>query len=988
VLFFVSAAVDSSFPSSNVMKATAHGGTTPADGAISIQLQFDPKDVVIGKGRYGLEIEFDGAFVAGPLGGPALPAQCIRVAFPVGTRPTAVHATPNKSKILGKKGAQIAPVQPPGEAGEIAPASRVRPELPPNKVLYEREHKSPRPLARLASWELFGSTPVALIVVNPIALGPENTVRLHTSFTVDVSYGRQSAEPTGDKHLLRPTVVRHASNTEMAAHLVASARDLVINPNLVVTGPSSNLTTAGRYLIITDNWTWNSVTMQHVANKPDVIEAFTLLKEWKERRGLSVTLVTVTDIVGGVYGDFRSDAVDLQEVIRNYIKYAHKNLGVSWVLLGGGKPIIPVRQVLAGAVITLRTENPPQPISKEASAGFFVDTGTPDQNYLKVTLGSIKGYDDTAAVLVNLVTGAKIGYDDSGTARPGWNYCDSSFSTKIGFDSGALDRYAVVRGTDRDLRRPLEWATAGTLIPTDLYYSSLIVWNDPAHDWDVANKGYYGAHADVYSYDGVNFHADVSVGRVPARTGADAKAWVDKLIAYEQFRNPDPGDAGMLLDLNWPNQALLVADSWWEWDEITESEAPPPNNDPPADRTFVRRRRRLRGTTETSVLLNTENVRDTPGLRIWARTGENAVRIDYKRDASKDNPGFFFASSDTDPTPAQESEPTKWILIHGKADKIVEAEKYAIDRGDYLDGSARAQDRLSDRLSAELREIQVSKLYEDHVYSEIDFGATVPEIGVPFLAGREALQDKLNQLATHFLSISGHGTWKGTPSFRRDAVKYTTNRYQSWIAYVYGCNTAQFDVDNTPSIGERALNRSEGAAVAYIGASRKVQTEDPVMARDAFFHALQNPDTRHLGQLADTRLWRLLDGVDFEVEPTVKNLIFMFNLFGDPEMPVWVGSPKTMTVTLPGPVDLKRTFDVVVREERGRLRLQLQDAIVTLRQAGDLPAHWRIIAKSKTDAQGRAALPLQGAAAGPVEITVTKQGYIPFMGPGKLIPAL
>jgi hypothetical protein len=300
-----------------------------------------------------------------------------------------------------------------------------------------------------------------------------------------------------------------------------------------------------------------------------------------------------------------------------------------------------------------------------------------------------------------------------------------------------------------------------------------------------------------------------------------------------------------------------------------------------------------------------------------------------------------------------------------------------------LDGSAAAQNRLFrlfDQLSAELPEIQVSRLYEDHVYLEDD-GTT--ETQVPFLGGPRALEYKLNNLATHFLSISGHGNWAGTHSFRRDAVAYTTNRYQSWITYVYGCNTAHFDDDNTPSIGERALNQPEGAAVAYIGASRKVQTHDPVNARDAFFHALKNPDTRHLGQLADTRLWRLLDGVDFEVEPTVKNLIFMFNLFGDPEMPVWVGSPKKMKVKLPGPADLRQTFDVNVWNQGPRF--PLQDAVVTLRQSGGVSAHWKIIAKSKTDAQGKAALPLRDAAVGPLQITVSKQDYIPFRGDGEVV---
>jgi hypothetical protein len=124
----------------------------------------------------------------------------------------------------------------------------------------------------------------------------------------------------------------------------------------------------------------------------------------------------------------------------------------------------------------------------------------------------------------------------------------------------------------------------------------------------------------------------------------------------------------------------------------------------------------------------------------------------------------------------------------------------------------------------------------------------------------------------------------------------------------------RFDLEPTenagnPSIGELAVIKPNGGAVAYVGSSRKVKVQHPRYVREPFFHGLANPATQHLGLLNDTRLLRL-ETINTENEAAGLRAVFRMNLLGDPEMPVWAGSPRTMVVTLPRGAVLRQTYNV------------------------------------------------------------------------------
>src|SRR5690606_14388104 len=98
-----------------------------------------------------------------------------------------------------------------------------------------------------------------------------------------------------------------------------------------------------------------------------------------------------------------------------------------------------------------------------------------------------------------------------------------------------------------------------------------------------------GQHTDSLDLDGVNYQTDISVGRAPVSSQSQAAAFVDKVIAYEQFRRPD----GSLLDNSYPRRMLLVSSNWGGrmWISPTSSNPPEGNryfHASGANRTLIR----------------------------------------------------------------------------------------------------------------------------------------------------------------------------------------------------------------------------------------------------------------------------------------------------------------------------------------------------------------------------------------------------------------
>lgn len=197
------------------------------------------------------------------------------------------------------------------------------------------------------------------------------------------------------------------------------------------------------------------------------------------------------------------------------------------MLLGGDVDIVPVRIVAAGGRghIVVETTNPPND-----DRSFW--TGA----YLKMHVVHPGDWwpGDWPPLLVNPATGALIPYDPAGTstaANPGW-YCttDNTYATR----TAGPTQFVRVNGPATLLNTTLQWLYRWNRIPTDLYYSSLVGPNynvSGSHDWDLLDNGLYGQHTDGADMDGMNYAADVGLGRAPVASVAEADAFVNKVIA-------------------------------------------------------------------------------------------------------------------------------------------------------------------------------------------------------------------------------------------------------------------------------------------------------------------------------------------------------------------------------------------------------------------------------------------------------------------------
>ena len=99
------------------------------------------------------------------------------------------------------------------------------------------------------------------------------------------------------------------------------------------------------------------------------------------------------------------------------------------------------------------------------------------------------------------------------------------------------------------------------MIPTDLYYASIdspLYSQTGLHDWDNDDNGFYGWW-DGGNPDGIDFTADISVGRAPVRDRQQAKDYVDKVLTYEQFRDRRTDNPLAFIQ---PRRLFCVAGTW------------------------------------------------------------------------------------------------------------------------------------------------------------------------------------------------------------------------------------------------------------------------------------------------------------------------------------------------------------------------------------------------------------------------------------------
>jgi hypothetical protein len=979
------------------MKATTSSADDrPGLARLRVEVEFHEQDVRLRETPLGVEVELAGARAVGEPGGPALPRAVISVALPPFHWPTSVDVEERSTARLTDEPTLVVPMQTPRAGVEEddddcdccrreRPSFRRRadadlepvpvpPYAPPDEGLYRRATEEPPPVARHATTHHVGLTPIATIELNPIRYASDGALELTTELAIEITSvdardvpQEIRLDPDEQKRLgiqadrlvaMPPPTI--TSQVE-AKRLIETARDTVVNPHAVsdYSPIFTRLEFPAEHLIITDNNTWdaNAITAAGPASG-DLVAEFWRLSSWKNARGVSSKVVTISDIVGGRYGDFRTGSRDLQEVLRRFIRWAREKWGVCWVLLGGDVEILPTRIVAARCRGDIGTagDDPPKD-----NASFW--TGS----YLKMKVVSAGDWwnASTDNLLVRPDTGELIPYDSTGTAGFGWHFTtDDSYATP----SATVTQYVRVNGPAATVNSTLQWLYHWNQIPTDFYYSSLycyvvsfqtvdlygmevqfpFVW-EPPHHWDVNGNGVYGQYYGSNDMDGVLYHADVSVGRAAVSSGDEAAAFVDKVIAYESFRDPD----GNLLDPNWPRRVLFGSTDWggplaisqaWSW---------------PSDNTYHH------GTGDTFTLIKTADVQT--GLDLIAEISDTDRRVMPYLFGGGSGRGWFYVWSDTDPTPSEltlvgwgppitVAVPTNWVRVQGTAEELAPG-RYFFDSPDQ-DGSMHDQEDLREQIAAELPGLDtVNRLYEDELDLTGAERVAAPVAHITY----DGMTAALNA-APHIVSLSGHGNPSGCCGTDRWAAESLTNGWGAFVGYADSCLTNAFD--ESDSMSEALLDNGAGGAVAYVGNTRFSWIGDGDDFQRAFFHRLTT--TQHIGLLNDSRI-QLVNDTSFNLEYT-RWIVYSLNLLGDPEMPVRRSRYHRFVVKYRSGIDRRIPFDVHVYEEHPPgPPIPVPEAVVHLAGEG-----FSQLATSNAD--GLARFDLSLAPIGDLALTVTRRG--------------
>lgn len=894
------------------MKIQVQNQSQEKRDAIHIEFSFAEQTPELVDTPYGVVVKLADCAATGELGGPALPSRVVRVALPPFTRATTVEGTAKESRLLSATSVMPAPLQAP-RPGVIEDAAHKleSPELmnaevfshkassllppkakpftnlpapafiPPKEALYANEFRSPRPPVQLLRQEDVGLQPVALIQLNPIQLNADGLLVFHESIDLTVCFESLStpaalAKPDAEGELRTP-FWRTVPSRHHAQRLLDRLRAQVINGDWV--WDFSQLfsdTIQVEYLIITDDQSWDESNMVPTGHAGDLVANFERLIGWKQERGLKARLVTISEIVAGDFGDFKTGARDLQEVIRNFLKWAYGHWGISWLLLGGDINILPVRRVAGGIEGHINpADNDPPDANQSYWTGSFLKMHA-------VNPGLWWPGSSIHHKLVNPENGMAFIFDPTGNLAPlarTWHFTTDDTYTTL---TNAPTEFVRVNAPEADANVRLQWLYHWNTIPTDLYYASLTgaEYDQPnRHDWDLLNNGIYGQHTNNDDYDGVDFSTDISVGRAPVANTDQAAAFVDKVIAYEKLKTPE----GEQLDWDWPRRLLLVSSNWGERAHVY-----PSVNNPPTDGNTYHH---TAGSNRS--LIRLAQAPDDLEWRLFSKLlgSSRAPIIPFDRDAAISAEGWYFAVSDTDLTPNEIvvfgirlALPSQWVVVYAAADEI-SPEYFIFDRTT-AELSMRDQEQLRRQITSDQPRINwVSRLYED----EIDLSPKAKEACDYAPLAAESLRAALNY-GQHIVSLSGHGTPGGCCFLDSLMAQDLHNGYHSFIGYADSCLTAAYDEED--AAGEHLVNNPLGGSVAYVGNSRFSWIGLGDNFQRKFFKTLNS--TQHLGLLNDSRCELVFHNTG---APRLYNkwVAFSLNLLGDPEMPIWIGTPRPFT---------------------------------------------------------------------------------------------
>jgi len=250
------------------------------------------------------------------IGEPAMPFHTARVLLPVGCTVTQVTLTSASTPAVLEGHWRIESA---GQPHARPAVQRVHPDPDNNFRIYASDAAYPDAAADLISIQRMAGYDIALVRVFPVQYKPASGQLLFTpQVTLRLDLGPAPVET--QPRVQPPTSAQAARRVALFVDNPIQSRNRGVE--LEDTRAREPLPQAFDYLLITSS---------------NLVAAFQPLVQRKQLDGLSVKVMMLETITNTVYGR------DIPERIRNYIREAYTNWGISYVLLGGDTTIIPCR---------------------------------------------------------------------------------------------------------------------------------------------------------------------------------------------------------------------------------------------------------------------------------------------------------------------------------------------------------------------------------------------------------------------------------------------------------------------------------------------------------------------------------------------------------------------------------------------------------------------------------------------------------------------
>jgi len=936
----------------------------------------------------------------GLIGAPSLPEKIQYIVLPLGAKVLKVEVQPGRSIRLPAEVNPLPVRAPKQELGDRIDPTPIFPGSDSLMQVYPSYLKQTKPypedmVVRLSIGQK-ESVQILRMLVRPVQFDPvKRNFIFHPNLRYTVHYDSQETR-TAEKAFTADRTFRQRRLQRIQSVLdwdhVFMAKDVGSGVKEVVDAPSIP------YLIITDNSTWpekrtdgNGAPEKDDPRKkalnvngPGPVEHFERLAEWKTSRGMRTRVVTVESILAGDYGDFAhansaNPARDLQEVIRNFIKWAHNNWGLEYLLLGGSLEIVPMRKLLGYA--TCKGKYP---------GWDFCDYGNIDTNQYEVSMtnppprGRVlvgRRYPKKARLchecyftpnsLTSLCSSRgkvikfKKNKKEIGDGELGWYFTKKDYSPLYEENNEDLKRTPelynsdkdypetrkgkpvcnlIVEGPESDIDDDFYWVDPPQfeerrLIPSDLYYACMDSEPSDKHDFDLCDNGYYGQYRWVDDETGEHGEEtpidssdpsipDIWVGRAPVRTGEDARSFVDKVLTYERLQTP-VGDKGgtEVVDPAYLRRVVMAVDLEEE-DTNNLWQDPDRIRDTPDSGKFIY-------SSQYDYVLVHLQLELFQALRDWwkksnfyvvARFFEadshfgTDISCIYDDKSTVSNPGYLswhFVRKTRDGY-FYSSEPTNYVKLTGSALKVAPKRIiwfYGYPRGDTW--TKQAEDMRNYLLGLFGSFDDYHRYYSD--YKEVETENLTPAQPLKVENIRAALDR-----GCHLAILQGHGSANGCAGVwcngGHGARDDFNNHNEYFIAVAYSsCDTAQPDAfindDHTPEKRNQSLGEK---LVLHPGGGAVAYIGN---TRTGFGN-----DARHRAFWRSLyRNGRLGPAAGDQSWPD-RDLWSVYEriLYGDPEMRVWTKVPEKYQVVRPDYLErpYEEPFEVCVLNKDSPMALQ------------------------------------------------------------------